>query len=633
MPARRIKWVDDEAISSSLLRLPKSRRLGYAAAVVCPSAILLLVLALQRGGHVVPLYPLFIFAVMVSALLGGLLPGFLSVCLSLVYLRLILLPHYLNLVGQRLAWMSFVVFAIVGTLMSVVVGALGSSYKALQQSRDRYRSLFESIDEGFCVIEMLFDQKGNPNDWRFLEVNPAFERHTGLKSATGKNIRELAPVVEPRWLDIYAKVAATGQAIHSVEFSQAFRRWFDLCAFRVGEPKQHRVAVLFNNITERMRAEETARRLSAIVESSDEAIIAKNLDGVITSWNRGAQQLYGYSEEEVLGRPASILAAPEHLDELPEMLKRIREGESIEAFETLRMRKDGTVIPVLVKVSPIRDDNGNIVGASSIAHDMTERKLAQEALIRSEKLAAAGRLAATIAHEVNNPLEAVINAVYVASLDPTLTPETRNHLMIADEELRRAAHITRQTLGFYRDEEARKYIALPELIDEVLAMYARKLQVRDIEVHRRYRCAIHCHVEECAGCILVNDGELRQVVSNLVANGMDALPDHGALYVRVSRLTCPKGNGERIYLTIADNGCGIRPENLKRIFEPFFTTKEAVGTGLGLWVIQELVRKHNGSLRLRSRKDRGTVFRLSFPAMPLGSAPEVSDGEEHAVGS
>ena len=626
MPAGRTKLIDGQAISSFLLRLP-SRRFGYAAAIAGPSAVLLLVLALQRGGRVVPLYPLFALAVMATALLGGLRPGLTSVALCLVYLRVFLLPYYLALVGQRLAWMSFIVFAIVGSSISIVVGALGSSHKALQQSRDRYRSLFESIDEGFCVIEMLFDENGSANDWRFLEVNPAFERHTGLKNATGKTARELVPIVESRWFDILGSVAATGQAIRSVEFSEALKRWFDLYAFRVDEPNKQRVAVLFSNITARRRAEDTARRLSAIVESSDEAIIAKNLDGVITSWNRGAQQLYGYSEEEVLGRNIAILAAEEHADELPDMLRRIREGETIEPFEILRVRKDGTVIPILLKVSPIKDGKGNIVGASSIAHDMSERKLAQEALIRSEKLAAAGRLAATIAHEVNNPLEAVINAVYIASLDPTLSPETRKHLIVADEELRRAAQITRQTLGFYREEEGRDSVSVQALIEEVLGMYARKLQVRGIVVHRRYRCGTRD--AEPAGCMFVNDGELRQVISNLLANGVDALRDSGALYVRISRLTCPRGIGKKIYLTIADDGCGIEAENLKRIFEPFFTTKETVGTGLGLWVTQELVRKHGGSIRVRSRKDKGTVFRLAFPAMPLSSASD----EEHAVGS
>jgi two-component system CheB/CheR fusion protein len=376
---------------------------------------------------------------------------------------------------------------------------------------------------------------------------------------------------------------------------------------------------------ERRKAEEvlreqdaTARRLAAIVESSDEAIIAKTLNGVITSWNHGAQRLYGYSEEEVMGRQVSILAPPDRPDELPDILKRLRKGESIEPFETLRKGKDGTVIPVLLKVSPIKDVKGEIVGASSFAHDMTERKRVEQALLRSEKLAATGRLAATIAHEINNPLDAAMNAVYIVSSDPTISPEAKKFLLLADEELRRAAHITRQTLGFYREQNKRQYVALPKVIEEVVTLYARKLQERHIAVDRRFKCG-SC-TEGCEGCFLINAGELRQIISNLLVNGMDALRDHGTLYIWASRVTSLNGSGHNIHLTIADNGCGIRAENLKRIFEPFFTTKESVGTGLGLWVTQELVRKHNGVIKVRSRKDKGTAFRITFPATALPPA-------------
>jgi two-component system CheB/CheR fusion protein len=376
---------------------------------------------------------------------------------------------------------------------------------------------------------------------------------------------------------------------------------------------------------ERRKAEEvlreqdaTARRLAAIVESSDEAIIAKTLDGVITSWNHGAQRLYGYSEEEVMGRQVSILVPPDRPDELPDILKRLRKGESIEPFETLRKGKDGTVIPVLLKVSPIKDVKGKIVGASSFAHDMTERKRVEQALLRSEKLAATGRMAATIAHEINNPLDAAMNAVYIVSSDPTISPEAKKFLLLADEELRRAAHIIRQTLGFYREQNKRQYVALPKVIEEVVTLYARKLQERHITVDRRFKCG-SC-TEGCEGCFLINAGELRQIISNLLVNGMDALRDHGTLYIRASRVTSLNGSGQHIHLTIADNGCGIRTENLKRIFEPFFTTKASFGMGLGLWVTQELVRKHNGVIKVRSRKDKGTAFRITFPATALPSA-------------
>jgi signal transduction histidine kinase len=210
-------------------------------------------------------------------------------------------------------------------------------------------------------------------------------------------------------------------------------------------------------------------------------------------------------------------------------------------------------------------------------------------------------------------LAAAVNAVYLASTDPSASPRIRETLLLADQELRRAAHITQQTLGFYREQGDPAPVAIPTLIDEILGVYARKLKDRGVTVHCRYNCG-PCR-EGREACFVVNAGEMRQVISNLLGNGMDALRDNGKLYIRVTRMTRPDGNGQDVHLTIADNGCGIRSENLKRIFEPFFTTKDSVGTGLGLWITQELVRKHNGSIRVRSN-DKGSVFRISIPAMP-----------------
>jgi signal transduction histidine kinase len=167
------------------------------------------------------------------------------------------------------------------------------------------------------------------------------------------------------------------------------------------------------------------------------------------------------------------------------------------------------------------------------------------------------------------------------------------------------------------------------LIDEVLGVYARKLRERGITVQCRYTCG-PCR-EGCEACFIVNAGEIRQVISNLLGNGMDALRDSGTLYIRVSRVTNFDRTGHDIHLAIADNGCGIRPENLKRIFEPFFTTKDSVGTGLGLWIAQELVRKQNGSIRVRSIKDKGTVFRVSIPATAVVNGSSLTSKAEDVV--
>jgi PAS domain S-box-containing protein len=365
-----------------------------------------------------------------------------------------------------------------------------------------------------------------------------------------------------------------------------------------------------SDVTGRKRAEEVWLSLSAIVESSSDAIIGRTLDDKITSWNSGAERLYGYSAAEVLGRPISLLLPPNFPNDMAGITRKVANGERINDYETVRRRKDSSLVEVSLRVSPILDSAGKVVGASTIARDITERKRAQEARLRGEKLAATARLATTIAHEVNNPLAGAMNAIYIASVDPTHAGEM---LKLADEELRRAAHITQQTLGFYRESSGQQQAAIPKVVEEVLTVYATKLRNRNITVQRRYHCGMGSRrggcPEGCEGCersFLVNAGELRQIISSLLANGIDALRDAGVMQIRASRLT------DRIQLTMADNGCGIRTENLKRIFEPFYSTKE-FGAGLGLWVTQELVHKYNGLIKVRSRKDRGTVFRLTFP--------------------
>jgi PAS domain S-box-containing protein len=380
-----------------------------------------------------------------------------------------------------------------------------------------------------------------------------------------------------------------------------------------------------SDITERKRAEEVWRYLSAIVESSYDAIIGLTLEGTITSWNPAAEQLYGYSAAEMLGQSKLVLLPPGAPDDISVILHKLAKREHIDDYETVRRRKDGSLVDVSMRISPILEESGNVIGASTIAHDMTYRKQAREALLRSEKLAAAGRLATAIAHEVNNPLAGAMNALYIAR---TITAQANKMLDLAEQELRRAAHMTELTLGSYRESGGQQQVTIPQLVEEVLTLYTTKLQNRNVTVLRRYCCGLGSRREgcqegcgQCARCFMVNAGDMRQIISNLLANGIDAISNGGVIEIRVSRLS------DRVQLTIADNGYGIRAENLKRIFEPFFTTKEAWGTGLGLWMTQELVHKHNGLIKVRSRKGKGTVFRLTFPQqaeVTVGSASPTS---------
>ena len=227
---------------------------------------------------------------------------------------------------------------------------------------------------------------------------------------------------------------------------------------------------------------------------------------------------------------------------------------------------------------------------------LEERARTEAALVKTERLATAGRLAATIAHEINNPLEAVTNLIYLARSAPA--GEARRYLQMVEEELSRIAHITKMTLGFYRDSGAPTPVDIAELVREVLALYEAKLHAKNIHVHSDL---------EYPQQVFGSKGELRQVIANLVANAIDVLPPGGELTVATA------DSDAGVQLRVADNGHGIPDENLTRIFEPFFTTKAELGTGLGLWVSRQIVEKHGGTITVESSA-AGTCFTICLPS-------------------
>lgn len=365
----------------------------------------------------------------------------------------------------------------------------------------------------------------------------------------------------------------------------------------------------FYDISERKLAEQAIARLAAIVECSDDAIIGKDLNGIIETWNAGAERLFGYTPQEVIGKSVTLLMPPERIDEEPAILERIRRGEHIQHYESVRRRKDGKLLDVSLTISPIVDAQGQIVGASKIARDITERKLAEAALVKSEKLAAAGRLAATLAHEINNPLQAVTNLMSLLGRSPRLDANEQGYAAMAEEELRRVVHLTQQSLSFYRESIYPVAVNLDTVLDGVLDLYAKRLQAKNIAITKRNR----------SDGIVINSypGEIRQVLSTLLLNAMEAVPVGGAIAVGVHKSSHWKNSaGDGIRLAIADSGVGIPPNNTGRIFEPFFTTKGEQGTGLGLWVANGIISRLGGSIQMRSsvRPDKsGTCFSIFLP--------------------
>ncbi len=282
------------------------------------------------------------------------------------------------------------------------------------------------------------------------------------------------------------------------------------------------------------------------------------------------------------------------------------------ASHSVLRHADGHLIPIEDSAAPIRD-RGKLIGVVLVFRDVTYERKSQELLRKSEKLSAAARLSATVAHEINNPLEAVGNLIYIAKALPDATPQIVEYLGLAEQELERVAHITRQTLGFYRESNEPGPIDIPALVDSVLRLYSNKLESKNIRIERKF--------SDCPTIVGIA-GELKQVVSNLVSNAIDAVTTNGR--IGISLRHHEDGNGGAFQLVIEDDGPGIPPENIDRIFEPFFTTKKDVGTGLGLWVSREIIQRHGGTIHVNAvnghEGPRGAAFVIELPCHPSRQA-------------
>jgi PAS domain S-box-containing protein len=367
---------------------------------------------------------------------------------------------------------------------------------------------------------------------------------------------------------------------------------------------------IHSDITDRKSAEEAKLRLAAIVESSNDPIISKDLNGNITSWNAAAKRMFGYSEEEMIGKSILILIPPELHAEENVVLSRLRAGERIEHYETQRVRKDGERIEVSLTISPIRNSRGVVIGASKIARDITQQKRTEEVLRISEKNASVGRLAATVAHEINNPLESVVNLVYLAKTTADDPSKVMEYLGMAEEELGRIAHLTKQTLGFYREQACLAPVRAGELLRQLTFVLSPKT--------RNKRLNVDLQVVNDPD-ILVSAGEIRQLFANLLSNSIDACNLEGLIRIRVSRQFSYRPRHHGLRITVADNGTGIKRSDRERLFQPFFTTKKDVGTGLGLWVCKEIVERYGGRITFHSDATPGrswTVMSVFLPVLP-----------------
>jgi len=493
-------------------------------------------------------------------------------------------------------------------MTATVVGA-----QRLRESEARLKLATEVANLGVFVWDTVEDRGSWEND-RMYEI---FGRNREEGPVNGAEF--LRDVVHPDYRDSFRqalqRVTQEGEPLHfegMIYLPDKTLRRIEIKGNLQPESdlSKGRILGTMRDITEIRKTEEALREsakylgeLAAIIDSSDDVILSKDLNGIVKSWNAAATRVFGYSAEEMIG--ASILKLiPEHLhSDEKTIIENVRAGRRIEHFDTIRLTKDGRLIDVSLTISPIRNADGRIIGASKILRDISSRKRMEQSLLQAEKIAATGRMAATIAHEINNPLEAVVNLLFL--LRPMIAdPEGISYLASAESELARVSHIAKQTLGYYREHASASRTSLCDIAEHAIAIYEPRCIAAGITLTKSL---------ESSRKVMIRRGEMMQVISNLIMNSIYGMPAGGTLSISVSDTEVPS---KGVVLIVADDGVGIAPEILPRVFDAFFTTRDSVGTGIGLFIAKQFVEGHGGKIDIESNceaEGHGTTVRVFLP--------------------
>jgi PAS domain S-box-containing protein len=507
-----------------------------------------------------------------------------------------------------------------------VATALRESEETLRGAREWLRVTLSSIGDAVLAA----DTAG-----RVTFVNPVATAITGWnpEEAEGQPIQNVFKIINEQSRvpaeDIVARVLKEGNVVelanHTALITKDGREIpieDSAAPIRNRSGKVVGVVLVFHDVTEKRRAEQAIReseeQLRMQMERMPIGCIVFDQHNCFSQMNPAAERIFGYSATELRGQHANVIVPEAARPHVHGIMRRLAGGDMTAHSENENVTKEGRAIVCQWTNTPLRDGAGDFIGFLSMVQDITDRKQAEGALLRSEKLASVGRMAATIAHEINNPLAAVTNALFLAQTVPDLPEAARRFLATADEELRRVAHITRQALGFYREASAPTRTSVTAVLDSAIALLKNRIGARRAVVEKQWDRDVQ---------ITAVAGELRQVFTNLLSNSLDAIDQQGVIKLRVSVST---NNGNRqVRITVADNGSGIPPNSRPHIFEPFFTTKGEVGTGLGLWVSKQITEKHGGKIHLHSSTDgnrRGTVVSVVFPMEAAAAAHSQSAG-------
>src|SRR5258707_6657603 len=444
-----------------------------------------------------------------------------------------------------------------------------------------------------------------------------FDPESGMPSFE-EFVQRMHPEDRPRVAEIAERANCTGQ-----EFEAHFRvvlpdgttKYVHGTGHPVfnasGDPVEY-VGILMD-VTERRLAEQATRLLAAVVESSHDAIVSKDLDGTISSWNKGAERLFGYAAEEAVGQNITLIIPPDRRDEERAIVERLTRAERVDHFETVRRRKDGSLLDVALTISPMKDAAGRIVGASKLARDITERKRAEEALRQAQadlaymsRVTTMGELTASLAHEIKQPIAAAVTNAktclrWLGREQPDVAEAREAAARIIKDVNHASDIISSISLLFKKGGVQRGLVDVNELIREMIVLLHSEAN--------RYSIAIRTELAEDLPKVMADRVQLQQVFMNLMLNGIDAMKETSGR----SELTIKSEAGDgQLLISVSDTGVGLPQEQAEQIFKAFFTTKDN-GTGMGLPISRSIIESHGGRLWATGNSGRGSTFQFTLP--------------------
>lgn len=598
----------------------------YAFAVLVVILAFFLRLALARIlGPGVP-FILFFPTVALAAWFGGFWPGLLSAALGGVLAWYVFMPpEFSFMLGEPTAVGQLAVFVLFSAFICLLAESLHQATRKAKagelrerEQRERYRVTLASI--GDAVVAM--DAKG-----RVTYVNPVAEKLLGYTSeqVAGRPLSEVFNIVNE-----FTRIAAespvervlhdgriVGLANHTVLLRpDEVEVPIDDSAAPINDETGHilGVVLVLRDITERRRAEKTQATLAAIVESSDDAIVSKDLDGRIMTWNVGAERLFGYRQEEVIGKSITLIIPPDRMGEEAAILQRIRSGERVEHYETVRVRKDGSHVDISLTVSPVKRADGTIVGASKIARDITERKKMERQLLEADRQK--DNFIAIVAHELRNPLSPIRNAVKVLEIERPDDRDLLTYCELIDKEAMQINRLLDDLLDISRIATG-KLSFQKEPIDIATVVNAAVETSRPMINEAGHNLTISLPAQPLM--VEADPMRLAQVFSNLLNNASKFTESGGDIRVDVER------QDSHAVLRIKDSGIGMAPELLNKVFDMFvqgetIAARGPGGLGLGLTLARDIVEFHGGTIEARSDgPGQGSEFVVTLPLLKIAA--------------